>query len=412
MRALSRTNDFPARREMVSMYIHNLWQPGFDPSRRWRIATVPTILIGLVVLFWLYQYGGLLFGLGEWYMTPDGDTTLELPEELVLAWLPSPAGWKPTADNDGVLLAQYDPNGPSGRACVLERWTRPWQEGKREPIPEAWLAWAPRVWRDQPALLWYFGLQGLVSHDGSLLANMEHTPEGPPETRIVLLPAGKEVGRIPAISGGMGYKDMAWHPTDNVLVIGSYGSVTLAAGPEWKARKLATAGRDYHEWETRVRQGEDESGYHPTENVFAVDFSNDGTILLAAMDRGVRVYDWREVRRATDRLPTPRHAVEGTLLKQAFYSSKMTYSVAHDARRGLILWSEIDGKLRFLNQATNDKGTLLALTNRHVMTRFHLCASGDALVAEIMRIGKSESNFAALVVLDYPKLLERAGVER
>src|SRR5262249_10061156 len=195
------------------MHYENSWQSRFGPSGPWRIATVPSILIGLVVLFWLYQYGGLLFGLGKWYLTPEGDTTLELPEELVLARLPFPAGWKPTADNDGLLLAQYDPTDPSGRACVLERWTRPWKEGKREPIPQTSYAWGPRGWRDQPALVWYLGLNGLVTRDGSLLATMDHTPQGPPETLVVALPTGKEIARVAGVSGAVASKDMAWHPT-------------------------------------------------------------------------------------------------------------------------------------------------------------------------------------------------------
>jgi hypothetical protein len=392
------------------MSYENPWQPGFGRSGRWRIARIPFILLALIVLFWLYQYSGLLFGLGEWYLTPDGDTTLELREEVVLARLPSPAGWKPTADNDGLILALYDSNAPTGRGCILERWTRPWKEGKREPAPDTSRAWAPRAWRDQPALRWYFGLNGNVTRDGRLLAAVDHIPEGSPETRILALPAGKEVGRIAAIPAAVGSKDMAWHPTENVLVIGSYGYVTLAAGPDWKARTLATARRDYVEWETRVRRGEEESGYHPNENVYQLVFSNDGKLLLAAMDRGVRVYDWQDVRGATDRLPAPRHAMDGTLVSQSFYSSKMTFSVAHDAQHCLVLWSENDGTLKFLSVTTGEKGTLLALNNRHVLTRLHLCATGDALVVEIVRMGKSNSELAGFVVLDYPKLLQQAGV--
>jgi hypothetical protein len=231
-----------------------------------------------------------------------------------------------------------------------------------------------------------------------------------PETRIIALPGGAEVGCVSAIAGGISRKDIVWHPTENVLVIGGYRSVTLAAGPDWRARRLATASRDYLEWETRVRLGDEESGYHPSENVSQLLFSEDGQLLFAAMDRGVRVYDWQQVCSATERLPAPLYAVQGTLVRQPLYNSKMTFSVVHDAQRGLVLWSENDGKLKFLKLTTGEKGTLLALTNRHLVTQQHLFAAGDALVAEITRMGKSNNVLTALIVFDYPKLLQRAGI--
>jgi hypothetical protein len=89
----------------------------------------------------------------------------------------------------------------------------------------------------------------------------------------------------------------------------------------------------------------------------------------------------------------------------------MTFSVAYDARRRLVLWSENDGKLKFLNLATREQRTFLTLTNRYCLTRLHLCAAGDALIAEINRMGKSNSGPCVLAALDYPKLLQCAGVE-
>ena len=89
----------------------------------------------------------------------------------------------------------------------------------------------------------------------------------------------------------------------------------------------------------------------------------------------------------------------------------MTFSVAYDARRRLVLWSENDGKLKFLNLATREQRTFLTLTNRYCLTRLHLCAAGDALIAEIVRMGKSNSGPCVLAALDYSRLLQRAGAE-
>ena len=96
---------------------------------------------------------------------------------------------------------------------------------------------------------------------------------------------------------------------------------------------------------------------------------------------------------------------------RAYSGVQQAFAVAYDARRRQVLWSENDGKLKFLNLATSEKGTLLALSNRYCLTRLHLCTTGDALVCDIARIGLSNSGEFVLAVLDYPRLLQRGGVE-
>jgi hypothetical protein len=369
-------------------------------------------VLGAIALLWLLRSGSLLVPLAQWFLTPDGDTTLELPEDLVLARLPWSFAWNPDPDTDGLLIALRANDDPAGRAWALEHWTRPWREGKRRPIPPEWRAGVPPGWGDQHALLWHFGLNSPVTRDHRFLAAIDYRPGQAPETRVVTLPGGREVARVNAIPTGVNGKCIAWHPKENVLAIGGYGTVTLVAGPDWKARTLATAARDQTEWSERASRGEEECGYYPNENASQLAFSDDGTLLLTAMDRGMRVFDWPEVCRATARLPVPRFAVDGVLVQQPLGSFKMTFSVAHDARRRLVVWSENDGKLNFLDLANGKRGTLLALSNRYCLTRLHLCAAGDALVAEIVRMGKSNNGPFVLAVLDYPRLLRRAGIDR
>jgi hypothetical protein len=387
------------------------WQYEFGPPPRWRAFAVPTLVVGAVTLFWLLQHGALLSGLTQWYLTPDGDTTLELPDDLVLAWLPSSYLWNPDPAADGIMLALPDKGDPSRQAWSLERWGPPWTNGKRERIPAEWRAIMPPNWQDQTAICWHFGLNSPVTRDGSLLATVEYGGKGPSATRVLVLPGGQEIGRVPTIPAGINGKCIAWHPIDNVLVIGGYGTLTLAAGPHWETRTLATAARDFREWEARVQTGDEECGYSPNENVSQLAFSDDGKLLLAAMDRGVRVYDWPEVQKADGELPAPRAAVDGVLVPQPLGSFKMTFSVAYDVRRRLVLWSENDGKLKYLNLSTCEHDTLLTLTNRYCCSRIHLCSSGDAVVCEIVRLGKSGNGPFMLAVLDYPRLLQRGGVE-
>jgi hypothetical protein len=391
------------------MFGDDPWHADLRPARRWRFIRMPTVLVAAIALAWLFQHGALS-SLLEWFL-PEGETTLELADDVVLARLPWSYIWNPDPAADGVLLAFPDDADPTKRGWFIERWSRPWKEGKREPIPAPWHVAMQPDWRNNLGLLCIIGLNSPMTRDGTLLAAMYHPSERAPQTRILALPGGQEIARLKEIPAGANGKCMAWHPTDNVLAIGSYGSIALAARPDWKARKLATATRDRSEWEMRVRAGDEESGYSPNENVSQLLFSDDGVFLLAAMDRGVRVYDWQEVRCATGRLPAPRHAVDGALVKRPIASFKMTFAVAYDAQRRLVLWSENDGKLKFLNLTTGEDGTLLALSNRYCMTRLHLCAAGDAVVTEIVRLGVLHNGPSALAVLDYPKLLAYANLE-
>jgi hypothetical protein len=390
------------------MFQSDQWQYG---DGRWRSWRVPTLLVVAIAAGWLLINGPLAFELGRYFFDDDGDSTLDLPEELMLARLPVSYCWSLDSASDGVLIALPNEGNPAWQIDAIEHWTRPWKECKREPIPESWRAATQPDWQNDTALLCHFGLNSPVTRDRRLLAATYHPSERVACTRILELPGGREVARIDAIPSGANGKCSAWHPSENVLVIGSNGKVTLAAGPDWKPRALATAGRDKHEWERRVRTGEEESGYHTNENVNQLLFSEDGSLLITAMDRGVRVYDWKEVRAAATQLPAPRHAVDGVLVPRPLVSFKMTFSVAYDARRQLVLWSENDGKLKYLDLRTEQHDTLLALSNRYCLSRIHLCETGDALVSEIVRLGKSQNSLSVFAVLDYPKLLKRAGIE-
>jgi hypothetical protein len=393
------------------MFGNDPWYNHTDPDRPWARFRLPAVLVAAIALVWLLQHGGLLFTLAEWFLTPEGDTTLQLPDELVLARLPWSYSWNVDPAADDVLLSLV-PEGDPARAFIIERWSRPWKEGKREPIPPTWRVATQPDWRNDAALVCHFGLNSPVTRDRSLMATMYHPPGQAPQTRILTLPDGQEIARLNEIPAGANGKCIAWHPTENVLAIGSYGSITLARAPDWKARTLATATRDRVEWEMRAQAGTEESGYYPTENVSQLLFSDDGALLIVAMDRGVRVYNWQEVRDAAGKLPAPHQAVDGVLVKRPIASFKMTFSVAFDAQRRYVLWSENDGKLKFLNLETGEQGTLLALSNRYCLTRLHLCAAGDALVSEIVRMGKSNTGPCVLAVLDYPKLFQRGRAEQ
>src|SRR6516162_6026811 len=105
--------------------------------RGWR-PFVSLLIFAEIALVWLLQSEPLLMTLGEWFLTPDGDTTLELPDELVLARLPWSYAWGAEPATDGLLIALPNDGNPEWQVDAIEHWTRPWKAGKREPIPPAW----------------------------------------------------------------------------------------------------------------------------------------------------------------------------------------------------------------------------------------------------------------------------------
>src|SRR5438876_6973567 len=103
------------------MFRNDSWRADYDPYR-WLLLGLPTGIVGALVLAWLFMHGGLLFSLAEWFLIPDGDTTLELPDDLVLARLPWSHMWSPDPASRGILLAVPD-DAVAGQALAIESWS-------------------------------------------------------------------------------------------------------------------------------------------------------------------------------------------------------------------------------------------------------------------------------------------------
>src|SRR5262249_31786466 len=247
------------------MFGNNPWLSADRWSCR-RLFGRPLLLVAVLAMGCLLVNGPLAYELVRFFFDDDGDATLELPEELVLARLPWSFGWCADPAADGVLVALANDGNPAWQVDAIEHWTRPWKQGKREPIPVAWRLATQPDWQNDTAMVCHFGFNSPATRDRRFLATVYHPAEQAPQTRIIALRAGKEIARLEAISPGCNGKGITWHPTENVLVIAGYGTVTLAAASDWKLRKLVTAERDYGEWERRVRTGDEESGFYPNEN--------------------------------------------------------------------------------------------------------------------------------------------------
>jgi hypothetical protein len=352
--------------------------------RRWLVLNLGVLAFGILALS---PWGGFLLDLFKDY-GPKGP--LELPAELVVARGPGAVDWYPDPARGGfVLVSCSDPSGYLGPATA-QRWLPPWRE----------LVTAPDLKPRVPA--------GWHSADGQLHAFRQERPEGGSAgVRIVKIAKGEGVARYLPCPISPYRKSATWHPTSHVFVTGGYGQVDLAAEPDWHLRTLATAPRDRMEWERRVRQGQEETGYHPSENVTEIRFSSDGSLLVCAMDRGLRVYAWDEVLRAADRLPEPKFAVDSVLVKLGITTMAMTKTALHDASGRRLLWCGLDGVLYALDTETRTQRTLLRLTPGYIIERMELLEKDGVLCCEIVRMGRSTWTVEGLFLLDYPKLLGR-----
>jgi hypothetical protein len=353
---------------------------------------VPALI--LVVCFaatYFYSRSGL--GLLNDLLEGEQIGPLELPPELVMGHVSPPWDWGPDPTGNGLLMLPMQRDVFFGPAPVTERLERPWKDRVVVPCPED-----------------YFTVGG-PSRDGRFCARPDRSKGGPGVMIITARPTGEVAARLEPFALPQSRKYAVWHPTSNVLVTGGYGQVTLLSEPDWRPKTLATAARDQAEWLRRSQLGQEESGFHPNENVSQLAFSDDGELLLGAMDRGLRVYPWKEVLRATDRLPAPRAAVDGELVPiGSFMIMRMTYAVAYDAPRKRVLWGGLGGTLAYLDVETQAQGMLLALPKGYLISRLQLLDNGQVLGCEIGRRGRSTWPSEGVFLLDYPRLVARGKV--
>ena len=141
---------------------------GYNPwlsADRWscrRLFGRPLLLVAVLAMGCLLVNGPLAYELVRFFFDDDGDATLELPEELVLARLPWSFGWCADPAADGVLVALANDGNPAWQVDAIEHWTRPWKQGKREPIPAAWRLATQPDWQNDTAMVCHFGLSSPV----------------------------------------------------------------------------------------------------------------------------------------------------------------------------------------------------------------------------------------------------------
>jgi hypothetical protein len=319
----------------------------------------------------------------------DDSGPLELPAELVVGEAPAPIDWYPDPTHGGLVIVTNTTGNDWNPVPQVERMESPWKE--RKP--------AEQIATD---------MVGGPSHDGRFIAAVGQGKDYHGALTMREAATEKVVAEVRPFPATLNRKFVVWHPTMNVLVAAGDSRITLLGEPDWRANTLMTAARDLDEWKKDVAQGQEETGYHPNEMTSHLLFSEDGSLLICAMDRGVRVYSWAKVLKANGALPPPEFSVDGEIVDlNRFVHFRMTYTVAYDESRKWVLWAGLEGRLDYLDTTTKARGTLLRLPKGYDITRMQFLDSAKLLGCEIHKMTNQSSQGQGLFLLDYAKLRER-----
>jgi hypothetical protein len=352
---------------------------------------LPVVIVLLIItLAWRTGRDALAYLLWDVWQ-PEDTTPLVLPAELVVAKLPPAYHWYADRDRGGLYRAVgYDAMGfPDPKA--MERLEAPWQKAAPVPIPDT-----------------YTRMSGGPIENARFVARCGMNAVPRTTMDIISKETKKLIARVEPYASVPTRQNAAWHPSQDILVAGGQDYVMLLRGPKWQPHKLATAARDMAEWSRLVGEGRDETGYRPHEGVSQLLFNDDGTLLICAMDRGLRVYSWQEVLDAKDKLPTAKFAVDNDLVEvNRFATLRNTYAVEYDPAHKRVLWAGLDRKLRAFDLEAKKDSTWLTLPEKFLIRRMEFLDGGKILCCEINRIGKSTWPIEGLFLLDYKELAEQ-----
>jgi hypothetical protein len=153
------------------------------------------------------------------------------------------------------------------------------------------------------------------------------------------------------------------------------------------------------------------------ERITALDVSADGRWLFYACQEGVRVLRWDELLAAADAAPAPAFAADSEAVPVTMgggesVEQKHTYTLAHDAAAGRLLFAGLEGTVRSLNLTDGSTSVLLDPPGRAPILRLGLSADRSALCLtcqpELFATGRARKP-PVVQVWSYAGLGDRAG---
>lgn len=154
----------------------------------------------------------------------------------------------------------------------------------------------------------------------------------------------------------------------------------------------------------------------PKESITALQFSPDGRWLACGTNVGVHVFEWGNLLASAGdgplRIPISVEAesVECDLGDGCSTESRRVYAVAFDSVSRRVLFSGLEGKVRFIELADGRCGDLLVQPQRGPITELGLTPDRSALVCTFQRTELRKEGPVRLQVWNYPALCKAAGV--
>jgi hypothetical protein len=204
------------------------------------------------------------------------------------------------------------------------------------------------------------------------------------EDKMRLVSTGED-DKTGTIAVGPG-RTAAVHPEGRWLVADVWGnqsppSVTIVDLEKMRVVSvLRTAQTDVAAWMAAHAKGEKaESGFHPQEVPRRVDFTPDGRMVVLAVEQGVRIYSWDEVRAARSGLPAPLFSGETDLVAVRSGWMRSTHTFAVDARRGRVLYGGLDGHVRALDFRSGQTTVVFEIPGTPPIVEMAIGEDGDTL---------------------------------
>ncbi len=234
--------------------------------------------------------------------------------------------------------------------------------------------------------------------------------------QVVSTQTGDVVRRIEVDAGQ--HNACAVHPEGRWVVADvtggpGVGVTVLDLTGEARPRRLATLRHDLAEWMALVARGEAATGFEPQDVPRSMVFTPDGRHLAIAVSQGVRAYAWEDVLKAQGELPRPVAQADTTPVRTEHSVFQLTYAVCPDGRRGLMLFSGLDGCIRAMDLATGASRILVEVPERPALWRLELSPDATFLgsVATPNLHDPRKPRRSVVDIWNYARLLERSAPE-
>jgi WD40 repeat protein len=163
-------------------------------------------------------------------------------------------------------------------------------------------------------------------------------------------------------------------------------------------------------------RNESDRHFLPKDPIRTTTFSPDGKWLFCGTREGLHALEWKEVAACPDMSPvTSRFFVRADIVEKELpggtvHKSSLVYAVVFDSARERVLFSGLEGKVRYLELASGKFGDLLVPPDPVPMFECGLLPDRSALVCTSVKLGLNQKSPSHFQVWSYPKLCEAAGI--